>query len=152
MVCLGNICRSPLAEGILTQQAAQAGLHWLVDSAGTGGWHIGNPPHLLSQKVAGQHGIDISAQKCRRFVAEDMQRFDRVYFMDEDNYKDARIIAGPLWKNDKAKLLLNELYPGQNLPVPDPYYGNDTDYEHVFNLISKACEALISRYQSTLKK
>lgn len=146
MVCLGNICRSPLAEGILQHKANNAGLNWKVDSAGTGSWHVGDPPHKLSQKVAKLNGIDITHLRGRQFRGQDMIEFDRVYFMDEDNYLDARSIAGQLWMDEKADLLLNEIYPGRNKPVPDPYYGGEDGYHDVFDMISKACDAIIAKY------
>lgn len=147
MVCLGNICRSPLAEGIMQHKADKAGLNWRVDSAGTGGWHIGDPPHKLSQKVAKLNGVDICQQKGRRFVASDMRDFDKIYFMDSDNYNDARRIAGPLWDAEKADLLLNELYPGQNRSVPDPYYGGEDGFHDVYALIAQACDKVIAKYK-----
>jgi protein-tyrosine phosphatase len=146
MVCLGNICRSPLAEGIMQHKADQAGLDWMVDSAGTGSWHIGSAPHRLSQKVAGLNGIDICRQKGRQFQATDMLTFDRIYFMDEENYEDACGMAGDLWDASKADLLLNELYPGQNRSVPDPYYGGEEGFHEVFELLSKACDAVVNKY------
>jgi protein-tyrosine phosphatase len=86
MVCLGNICRSPLAEGILQHKATLLGLNWHVDSAGTAGYHVGEAPHRLSQKVALLNGINISVQRCRQFASKDMTRFDHIYVMDADNY------------------------------------------------------------------
>ncbi|CAN5511528.1 low molecular weight protein-tyrosine-phosphatase [soil metagenome] len=147
MVCLGNICRSPLAEGIMQHKADKAGLNWSVDSAGTGNWHVGDPPHKLSQKVAGKNGIDICSQKGRQFKAADMQEFDRVYFMDEDNYSDARLMAGPLWDDSRADLLLNTLYPGEDRSVPDPYYGGEQGFHEVFDLVASACDAILEKYQ-----
>lgn len=147
MVCLGNICRSPLAEGIMQHKADKAGLNWSVDSAGTGNWHVGDPPHKLSQKVAGKNGIDICSQKGRQFKAADMQEFDRVYFMDEENYSDARLMAGPLWEDSRADLLLNTLYPGEDRSVPDPYYGGEQGFHEVFDLVASACDAILEKYQ-----
>jgi protein-tyrosine phosphatase len=146
MVCLGNICRSPLAEGIMQHKANLAGLNWQVDSAGTSGWHVGSAPHNLSQKVAKLNGVDICNQKGRQFVAKDMVEFDKIYFMDSDNYNDARRIAGSLWNADKANLLLNELYPGQNRSVPDPYYGGESGYHDVYTLIANACDKVLEKY------
>ena len=147
MVCLGNICRSPLAEGIMQHKADKAGLNWTVDSAGTGNWHVGHAPHKLSQKVASKNGINICNQKGRQFQPSDMEHFDRIYFMDEDNYYDARIIAGPLWDERKADLLLNELFPGEDRSVPDPYYGGEEGFHQVFDLISEACDCIIEKYK-----
>jgi protein-tyrosine phosphatase len=145
MVCLGNICRSPLAEGILQHKARQAGLQWKVESAGTGTWHIGQPPHHLSQKVSKMNSIDIGEQRCRQFRKEDMLHFDFIYVMDENNYEDVKTMSGELWNKNKAGLLLNELYPGENRGVPDPYNGKESDYHEVFRLIEKACGAIIEK-------
>lgn len=146
MVCLGNICRSPLAEGILKQKADRRGLPWEVDSAGTAGYHIGEAPHRLSQKVARLNGVDIASQQCRRFSAKDMVAFDRIYVMDADNYAEVKRISGHHWQNEKVSLLLDELYPGENRNVPDPWYGTEKDYHEVYAMIDKACEQIIQKY------
>src|SRR5437763_8235423 len=112
MVCLGNICRSPLGEGILQDKADKAGLNWKVDSARTSNYHIGEPPHCLSQKVSKMNGINISQQKCRQFVKEDMLYFDKIYVMDKQVYLDVESMSGELWDASKTDLLMNELYPG----------------------------------------
>ena len=150
MVCLGNICRSPLAEGILQHKVKEAGLDWIVDSAGTGNYHIGEAPHRLSQKVAKLNGIDISGQKVRQFRKEDMNEYDRIYVMDADNYNDVKAMSGTLWNENKTSLLLNELHPGRNRAVPDPWYGTEKDFHEVFELISKACDALIQNLKNKL--
>ena len=146
MVCLGNICRSPLAEGILQHKADMAGLKWKVDSAGTANYHVGEPPHKLSQKVARMNGLNISQQCCRQFKKDDMLAFDKIYVMDSENYIDVRRISGELWDEEKTDLLLNELYPGKNMGVPDPWYGNEDGYHKVFKLISDACDMIIEKY------
>ncbi|TDW99302.1 low molecular weight protein-tyrosine-phosphatase [Dinghuibacter silviterrae] len=146
MVCLGNICRSPLAEGILQHQAGEAGLSMQVDSAGTAGYHIGEAPHRLSQKVARMNGIDIGRHKGRQFHKEDMDRFDRIYVMDSENYNDVRRAAGDKWDPSKVDLLLNELYPGENRAVPDPWYGEEDGYHAVYSMVDKACQNIIKKY------
>ncbi|MCU0375779.1 MAG: low molecular weight phosphotyrosine protein phosphatase [Chitinophagaceae bacterium] len=138
MVCLGNICRSPLAEGIMRQRAAEKGIACEVDSAGTGNWHIGEPPHPSSQKVARLNKVDISAQRARQFCAKDMQYYDRIYFMDEQNLKDARQIAGKSWNPNRAALLLDALPNCTSKNVPDPYFGGWSDYVEVYKLIDDA--------------
>jgi protein-tyrosine phosphatase len=143
MVCLGNICRSPLAEGILQNKARKAGLNWTIDSAGTNGYHIGEAPHRLSQKVAGKNGIDISNQLSRQFVKEDIARFDKIYAMSGDVLDDIKRISKEKFDNKKIDLLLNEIYPGENRDVPDPWYGAEDGYHKVFDLIDRACEQLI---------
>lgn len=145
MVCLGNICRSPLAEGILQHRADEAGVDISTDSAGTAGYHIGEAPHHLSQKVARLNGIDISGQKGRQFLREDMDRFDHIYVMDSENFNDVRRIAGDKWDERKVSLLLNELYPGKNRGVPDPWYGNEDGYHAVFDLIDRASRRIIQK-------
>ncbi|MEM8506824.1 MAG: low molecular weight protein-tyrosine-phosphatase [Bacteroidota bacterium] len=139
MVCLGNICRSPLAEGILSAKVDPALV--FVDSAGTAGYHVGNPPDKRSIAVAKKNGIDISHQKCRKFVASDFKKFDHIYVMDRSNYMD--VIAQATAPEDQAKvrLLMNEV----NLDiteVPDPYYGGRDGFEYVFDLVDQACDAI----------
>lgn len=146
MVCLGNICRSPLAEGILEHKAKKAGLDWQVDSAGTNGYHVGEPPHRLSQKVALQNGLDICHQRARRFVAEDFDRYDQIYAMADDVLDDMRRIAGKKFNPAKADLLLNELHPGENRSITDPWFGTEPGYYEVFKEINEACEAIIRKW------
>lgn len=148
MVCLGNICRSPLAEGILQHKAWKAGLNWSVDSAGTNGYHDGEPPHRLSQKVARMHGIDISRQRSRRITAADFHQYDHIYAMAQDVIDDMRRIARKDFDERKVSLLLNELHPGRNLDIPDPWYGGEDGYHEVFELIDRACDALLEKVKS----
>lgn len=143
MVCLGNICRSPLAEGILQHKAKAAGLDWIVESAGTNGYHVGEPPHHLSQKVAKLNGVDICEQKARQFLKEDMDKYDKIYAMADDVIEDIRSIAGKKYDPEKVDLFLNELYPGQNKSVPDPWYGPEPGYHDVYKLIDEACTRII---------
>lgn len=150
MVCLGNICRSPLAEGILQDKISKAGLNWQVDSAGTNGFHVGDAPHRLSQKVARMNGIDISRQVSRQFVKEDFDRFDKIYAMATDVIDEMKYISRERFITGKVDLLLNEKYPGQNRDVPDPWYGAESGYHAVYDLIDKACEQLIKNYQPAL--
>ena len=150
MVCLGNICRSPLAEGILQEKANNNGLKWIVESAGTNSYHTGEPPHSFSQKVASLNGIDISFQRARRFTADDFKKYDKIYALAEDVLDEMKRIAKNKFDNSKVDLLLNELYPGENSDVPDPYYGGEEGYHKVFQLINKACERIIEKF-STLK-
>jgi len=152
MVCLGNICRSPLAEGILQYKADKAGLNWKVDSAGTGNYHIGHPPHKLSQKVAKLHGIDICGQQCRQFKKEDMLAFDKIYAMDNDVYDDMKRISRELWDPSKTNLLMNELFPRENIDVPDPWYGTERNYHEVYEMMDKACDVIIEKYAHVLKR
>lgn len=147
MVCLGNICRSPLAEGILQHKCLEKGLDWQIESAGTAGYHVGCAPHLQSQKVALKLGIDISKQQCRKFVKEDIELFDLIYVMDQANYEDVKTISEEKWNAEKVKLILNELNSNKNSEVPDPWNGTDADFLKVFKLIEKACEAICIYYK-----
>lgn len=144
MVCLGNICRSPLAEGILKDKVKKAGLDWQVDSAGTNGYQPGCPPHHFSQKVAKQYGIDISNQKCRHFTGRDIENFDRIFVMDKENYNDVKEIAGEKWDAAKVDFLLNQIYTGQNKNVPDPWFGGEDGFHNVYKMIDKACDAIVA--------
>ena len=152
MVCLGNICRSPLAEGILKHKAKQAGLNWEVDSAGTNNYHIGEPPHQLSQKVAKLNGVNICDQRARRFVKEDFDRYDKIYAMADDVLDDIKRIAREKYDPAKIDFFLNELYPGQNQCVPDPWYGTEPGYHEVYKLIDEASEAIIQKSKGKIQK
>jgi protein-tyrosine phosphatase len=143
MVCLGNICRSPLAEGIFSSMAKAMGFDCRVDSAGTGNWHIGEPPHPLSCRIASMNNIDISHLRARQFAPVDFDDFDLIYFMDRENLKDAKKIAGPKWNPSKAALLLDVLKDDDVKDVPDPYFGGFDGYIEVFELITGACEKII---------
>lgn len=146
MVCLGNICRSPLAEGILQEKAFKAGLTWSIESAGTNHYHTGEPPHPLSQKVARMNGIDISHQRARRFTAADFTVYDKIYALAGDVLDEIKRIARDNFNASKVDLLLNELYPGKNMDVPDPWYGPEKGYHEVYQLIENACHAIIEKY------
>jgi len=146
MVCLGNVCRSPLAEGVLKHKAIKAGLNWSVESAGTNSYHTGDPPHPLSQKVAKLNGIDISSQQARRFRAEDFETYDKIYALAKDVVDEMRHIAKNKFDASKVDLLMNELYPGQNIDVPDPWYGPEPGYHEVFEMIDEVCETIVRKY------
>lgn len=146
MVCLGNICRSTLAEGILQNKAFTAGLTWSVESAGTNSYHTGEPPHPLSQKVAKLNGIDISQQRARKFTASDFEVYDKIYALAEDVMEEMKHIAGKKFDTSKAALLMDELYPGENMDVPDPYYGSEAGYHKVYKTIDKVCEVIVEKY------
>ncbi len=149
MVCLGNICRSPLAEAILQEKAFKAGLKWSVESAGTNSYIMGEVPHPLSQKVARHHGIDISRQRARRFTPGDFEVYDKIYALADDVMDEIKRIAGKKFNASKIDLLLNELYPGRNMDVPDPWYGPEPGYHEVYKMIDKVCEAIIDKYTVT---
>lgn len=143
MVCLGNICRSPLAEGVMQQLIEKNQLDWEVDSAGTSGWHDGGLPDSRSIAVAKSHNIDITHQRSRKFVVEDFHLFDKIYVMDQSNYQDVIKIAPSESAEAKVDLLLNESLPGMNARVPDPYY--EGGFESVYQMIKEACEVIVTK-------
>ena len=144
MVCLGNICRSPLAEGILKHKVEQHGLDWHVDSAGTGNWHVGELPDHRSIATARQYDIDITYQRARQFRTADFEHFDRIFVMDTQNYRDVLRLAQNDAQREKVQLILDLTHPGENRSVPDPYWDDD-GFEHVFQLLDAACGKLIQR-------
>lgn len=144
MVCLGNICRSPLAEGILRHKIKERGLDWEVQSSGTGSWHVGQPPDPRSEKIAKKYGIDIRNQRAQKFSPHHFELFDKIYTMDSSNYNDVMEYAINENEKSKVEILMNLVEPGKNIAVPDPYF-NDTLYEEVYLMLEKACEALIER-------
>lgn len=146
MVCLGNICRSPLAEGILRRMITENGLDWQVDSAGTESYHVGEAPHPLSRRVAKIHGIDISGLRARRLTREDFGKFDRLYALAPDLYREMEHIGGKNASMEKVDILLNEVHPGQDLAVPDPWSGPESGYQRAYELMEEACKKIISRY------
>jgi protein-tyrosine phosphatase len=150
MVCLGNICRSPLAEGILRQKALEKKLNIKVDSAGTSGYHVGEPPDPRMIETAKEFGIDISYLRARRFSRADFSEFDRIYVMDESNYEDVISWAIKDGEKEKVDYLLNAVYKGKNLSVPDPYFGGKEGFYKVFKLIEEACEAIAQEIEKEL--
>ncbi len=147
MVCLGNICRSPLAEGILKHKAEQLGLDWQVDSAGTGGWHAGQQPDSRSIDIARIRGLDITGQCARKFRSTDIDDFDLIYCMDSSNYSDVLAFCHTEQERAKVHLIMNEVYPGRNQNVPDPYTGGPDGFAHVYNMLDEACQAIIEKYK-----
>lgn len=144
MVCLGNICRSPLAEGILQEKIISEGLNWEVDSAGTSSWHVGENPDPRSVEVAGRNGLDISRQRARQFTPDDFNSFDLIFAMDHSNYSDILDLAKSEQQKAKVKLILNEIFPEKNRAVPDPYW--DNNFDEVYELLSQAANSIIIKY------
>jgi len=144
MVCLGNICRSPLAEGIMKQKIREAEFDWEVDSAGTGHWHAGELPDRRSIVTAGQHGIDITDQRARQFQVADFERFDKIFVMDMQNLRDVLRLAQTEEHRAKVELMLGQIHPGEERSVPDPYY-DDNGFEEVFKMLNRACESFVAR-------
>ena len=149
MVCLGNICRSPIAEGVLQHLVAKNGLDWTVDSAGTSGYHNGALPDERSIAVAKNYGIDLTPQRSRKFITDDFKRFDHIFVMDTSNYQNVIRLAKSQKQKDKVKLLLNEVNPGGNQSVPDPYY--EGGFEGVYEMIEAACKAVVAKSKSPIK-
>lgn len=143
MVCLGNICRSPLAEGILKSKLPQDS--FIIDSAGTSNHHSGEHPDSRSVNIARHNNIDICLQQSRQFTSQDFTDFDLIYAMDKSNYADILMLADNDTDKDKVKLILNEIHPNKNQDVPDPYYDSDKGFEIVFNLLDDACSIIANR-------
>ncbi|RBL92698.1 low molecular weight protein-tyrosine-phosphatase [Chitinophaga flava] len=141
MVCLGNICRSPLAEGIMRHLVQEKGLDWEIDSAGTGNWHIGHPPDHRAIKEAHRHRIDISGLSARQFQTADFDAFDRIYVMDHNNHRD--VLKKARNAADKAKVY--HLLPDDQ-DVPDPWF-DDALFAPVFKLIYDACKSITDNKQ-----
>lgn len=134
MVCLGNICRSPLAEGILRSKLGDG---FRIESAGTGDWHVGQCPDKRSVSVAGKYGIDISSQRARQFHVRDFEDFDLIYVMDQSNYEDVMALARNESQRSKVRLILDELEDRQDLNVPDPYFGGEEGFDEVYRLLDE---------------
>ena len=143
MVCLGNICRSPLAEGILKSKTSPESV--FVDSAGTAAYHIGNKPDQRSINVAAKYGLDISSQRARKVSVKDFDTFDRIFAMDQSNYDHLLLLARTDLDISKIKLILNEAHPNQNRSVPDPYDGEASGFENVYSMLDEACECILKK-------
>jgi protein-tyrosine phosphatase len=146
MVCLGNICRSPIAEGVLRKMAKENSLDWIIDSAGTNGYHIGEAPHPFSQKICIQKGIDISQQRAANFLSRHLEEYDLVYALAKDVYQEIEKTSGSKAPMHKVKLFLSELHEGSTESVPDPWYGDESGYLPVYELIEKTCHKIIDKY------
>ncbi|MBN2868667.1 MAG: low molecular weight phosphotyrosine protein phosphatase [Flavobacteriaceae bacterium] len=146
MVCLGNICRSPLAEGILKSKLNS---NFIVESAGTAAYHVGNKPDPRSIAVARQNGLNITNQRARKFIKQDFEDFHIIYAMDNSNYQNIIGLAENSQQKEKVKLILNESFPDKNLDVPDPYYGGDKGFENVYNMLDHACEIIAKRINTS---
>ena len=143
MVCLGNICRSPLAEGILQSKINSEIIQ--VDSAGTAAYHVGELPDIRSIEVAKQYGIDLTKQRARKFTVKDFDLFDLIYAMDADNYQNILTLARGEEDVQKVRMILNETKPNSNLNVPDPYYGGNDGFENVYQMLDTACTIIADK-------
>lgn len=146
MVCLGNICRSPMAEGWLKYKIKEHNLTIEVDSAGTANYHVGEQPDKRMILHAKKYGVDISTLRARQFVVSDFDRFDLIYVMDESNLQNVFRLARNESDKQKVMLLLNEMNPNENLPVPDPYYGGEQEFIEVIELLDQATEVVVNKY------
>ena len=143
MVCLGNICRSPLAEGIL--KAKTNHLDVVVDSAGTAAYHIGEKPDIRSIAIAKKYGIDLTDQRARQFCTNDFDDFDKIYARDTSNYANIISLARNESDKNKVDLILNEVDPNSFQSVPDPYYGGDNGFQDVYDMLDEACDRIVEK-------
>ena len=143
MVCLGNICRSPLAEGILASKLPKD--RFRVDSAGTGDYHVGKQPDVRSMNIAKRNGLDLSMQRARHFNPSDFAAYDHIYVMDGSNLRDVREQAPDEVSRQKVKLILEELFPGENVDVPDPYFGLENGFVTVYEMLDEVCEIIAQK-------
>lgn len=144
MVCLGNICRSPIAEGLLAHKVEQQGLDIEVDSAGTSGFHQGEQADARMRATAKDFGVPIDYIRSRQFVVSDFDKFDIIFAMDSSNYNNIVALARSEEDKMKVRLMLNESHPGMNMAVPDPYYGGDQGFVEVYQLLDEATEAFLN--------
>ena len=145
MVCLGNICRSPLAEGILTSKTKH--LNIITDSSGTAGYHIGDLPDSRSIEIADKYNIDLRNQRARQFNRSDFDEFDIIYAMDTNNYGHLIALTNNQKEREKVRMILNEINPGLYESVPDPYYGGDNGFQEVYDMLDKACDKIVAQIE-----
>lgn len=143
MVCLGNICRSPMAEGILKNKLSEHKLSAQIDSAATSDYHIGQNPDDRAVANCKKHGVDISQLKGRQFTVDDFDEFDRIFVMDSSNYENVVALARNDKDSQKVELILNLSQPNTNMSVPDPYFGDEDGFENVYQLLDAACDILV---------
>lgn len=148
MVCLGNICRSPMAQGILENKAAEKGLNITVDSAGTSDYHIDQEPDHRAIAKAKEYGIDISHYRGRQIDVADFKTFDRILVMDASNYENTLLVAESDDDKSKVEMILNLSNPNSNISVPDPYFGGEEGFENVYRLLDSACDVLIEQIEN----
>lgn len=147
MVCLGNICRSPMADGWLRHKATELGLPIEVDSAGTANYHVGTAPDSRMRRWSKEAGVSIDNLRARQFSVHDFDQFDIIFAMDQSNMRNILSLARSEEDSLKVRLFLNELHPGKNEEVPDPYYGTDSDFKHVVSLLEEATTAFLKNEQ-----
>lgn len=147
MVCLGNICRSPMAEGIMRNKIEKHNLPWNVASAGTAAYHTGEPPDMRAQQELKKHNINIAHQRARKFTAHMFDEYDVIYTMDASNYRDVQRLANTENEKNKVHMIMNMVEPGLNKQVPDPYY-DDALYKVVYAMLDAACESILEKYKA----
>jgi protein-tyrosine phosphatase len=145
MVCLGNICRSPMADGLLRKKVKDNALDVFVDSAGTGDYHVGEAPDKRMRETASAKKYPIDELRARQFTKADFQEFDRIYVMDKSNRDNVLRLAQSTEDRQKVKLILDELYPGEGREVPDPYFGGQQGFEDVFQMLDLATDKIIEQ-------
>jgi protein-tyrosine phosphatase len=148
-VCLGNICRSPLAEGIFLHLVDEAGLsdRFEIDSAGTGSWHVGEPPDARAALVAGQHGVELTS-RARQITDDDLRHFDWVVAMDRENLRNIERMRDSTGSEAEIRLLREFDAEGDGDEVPDPYYGGASGFENVYTMVHRSCQALLDRLRA----
>ncbi len=146
VVCLGNICRSPMAEGLFQEKINQAGLDHEIDSAGTSSYHIGEAPDQRAIEKSAEYGIDIGKLAARQLVAEDFDLFDHILVMDSSNYQNAEALVNKEEHLNKLELMLNYSFPGENRSVPDPYFGGEEGFEQVYQLLNHSIDQFLVKH------
>jgi protein-tyrosine phosphatase len=152
MVCLGNICRSPIAEGILRSKIESNGMDIVIDSAGTIDRHAGERPDARMRETAKSFGVNIDELRSRKIELHDFERFDQIYVMDASNYANVCALTNSETAKSKVKLILNELEPGKDLEVPDPYFGGEQGFIDVFHLLDAATDKIIEKIRVNGKR
>jgi protein-tyrosine phosphatase len=147
MVCLGNICRSPMADGLLRKKVSDLGLDWTVDSAGTANFHVGKKPDQRMRTTALRFNVNLEDLRARQFSVNDFDNFDLIYAMDGSNFSNIIQLARNENDQRKVKLILNELHPGENLEVPDPYYGGEQGFIDVYTMLDQATDKILEKHK-----
>lgn len=143
-VCKGNICRSPLAHGLLDKKVAVAGLPWIIDSAGTGHWHVGKLPDARSIRQGLKYGLDITYQRARQFEIEDFDNFDQIYVMDRLNMKVLQSLSRSVSDMDKVQLIMDIMHPGNEVVVPDPFHNGQENFQKVYEVLDMVTDKIVA--------
>lgn len=143
MVCLGNICRSPMADGLMRKKVKDNNLDVVVDSAGTGDWHVGHQPDPRMMETAKRNGVPIDELRGRQFKVEDFDEFDRIIVMDKSNFDNVRKLSRDEKDTQKIEMFLDLTHPGKDLEVPDPYFGGDEGFQDVFDMLDAGTDVIL---------